>query len=412
MIPSVVNKLFFLFSILAFFVTAEPISMKIIGIGLVVSICLMIIKSIKYKNSLYFVFSLFLLPYCVAPLGYLMGLDKHVIDNVTFVETTSSVFLSTNCLLLFLTSFLLVAHFDVPLKERQCASFLSLKNTQAYTLCIIVAMLCIIFGLSGSTIFESGGYGNGGYEKSSIYEYGIIFIGLALIYSSSKIHRKIVYLICIFFILKDLIYGGRIASVELVLTVFAIRFLNSFSFKQIFITVILGYIFFQFWGFFRSGVSSTGFDIKEADGNAQYVVYASMRIHYMIEHGILTSTDRIVSFVSFLLSSFVPFDYLPDLANLSQYKSSEYYTGGGGLVSTFFYCWAWIPGIIAVAVWIGKSVNKLFHSESIYWKFYGILILTTAPRWFAYYPTQIFKYAVYGALLFFFINKLSYKNSH
>ena len=146
--------------------------------------------------------------------------------------------------------------------------------------------------------------------------------------------------------------------------------------------------------------------MRNADGNAQFVLYASMRIHYMIDYGVLNWSSRLVSFISFLLSSFVPSSYLPDLANLSLYKQSDYYSGGGGLASTFFYCWAWIPGVVAIAVWIGKTINKFFHSKSIYWRFYALLVIITTPRWFAYYPSQIFKYAVYGVILFFVLNNL------
>ena len=407
---SICIRIIFFYSFLSFLV---PIgSMKTTGIGLIMVICTLMIKSLKNQNFPFLIFSLFIISYCIVPLGYLFGTSNHIIDHVTFVETHSTVFVTSQCLLLFLSSFLMVARFDIPPCCRKQKSLMSISNSNGYIISVIIAILCIILGVSGENIFEAGGYGQGTNERSSLYEYGIIFISLSLIYSKTHAQRNLVYLLCICFILKDLIYGGRVSSVMLILAVFMLNFLNKFSFKQVLIAVACGYVFFQFWGYFRSEASSSGFDIKEADGNAQFVIYASMRVHYLIENGILNLSNRIYSFFCFLASSVIPSSYLPDIANLSSYKTSEYYSGGGGLVSSFFYCWGWMPGVVVIAVWIGKVINKFFHTKSIYWKFYSLLLIVTTPRWFAYYPSQIFKYAVYGVLAFYLINKLSKSPIH
>ena len=409
MVKSVFNYILIIYSLCGFFLPLNQPKMAATGIGLIIAAGVLLIKSVRNKNFPFLIFSLFIVTYCVVPLGYLFGRSAHIIEHITMSETQSTVFMSSHCLLTFLSFFLACAKFDVPIEEKNRKKYISISNTDGYYICLFISILCIAFGVSGDNIFETGGYANGGNDRSSLYEYGIIFIALALIYSRKSAQKNFVYLLCVIYIFKDLLYGGRVSSVMLILAVFIIQFLNSFSFKQILIAVAFGYLFFQFWGYYRSGISSVGFEMKEADGNAQFVVYASMRIHYMIDHGILNWQNRLVSFVSFLLSSFVPSSYLPDLANLSLYKQSDYYSGGGGLVSTFFYCWAWIPGIIFIAIWVGKTINKFFHSTSIYWKFYSLLIIITSPRWFAYYPSQIFKYAVYGVISFFILNKVFIK---
>ena len=398
-------KFFLIYSLIAFFIPINALSMLLTAVGLICVAGMLIMRSIKNKNFPFLVFSLFIVTYCIVPLNYLLGLDEHMIDRITFAETKYAVFLSAHCLLTFLSSFLIVAKFDVPMQCRMQSTYMQISNPAGYIICVVLAILCIVFGVTGENIFESGGYAQGDSERSSLYEYGIIFVALSLIYSKSRVQRDIIYVLCAIFMIKDLMYGGRISSIELILAIFMLRYLNSFSFAKVMAFVTLGYIFFQFWGYYRSGMSSSGFDVSEADGNAQYVVYASMRIHYMIEEGVLNWNNRIYSFICFLLSAFVPTSNLPALANLSSYKASEYYTGGGGLVSTFLYCWAWIPGIVVVARWVGKSVTKFFHSQSVYWRFYALLLIITTPRWFAYYPSQLIKYTIYGVLIFYLFNQ-------
>lgn len=398
-------KLVFAYSIIGFFISTNAISMALTAVGLIAVSGLSVIRSARNKNFPLLVFSLFVVTYCIVPFNYLLGIDEHVINNVFFAETKDTVFLSAHCLLTFMSTFLLTARFDVPNYCREQSTYMQINNPAGFSICLVLAIVCVILGTTGENIFESGGYAQGNSERSSLYEYGIIFISLALIYSRSKIQTNMVYALCLFFIIKDLLHGGRISSVMLILAIFMLRYLNRFSFIKVVACVVIGYIFFQFWGYYRSSMSSSGFDVSEADGNAQYVVYASMRIHYMIEEGVLNWNNRIYSFICFLLSAFVPTSNLPALANLSSYKASEYYTGGGGLVSTFLYCWAWIPGIVVVARWVGKSVTKFFHSQSVYWRFYALLLIITTPRWFAYYPSQLIKYTIYGVLIFYLFNQ-------
>lgn len=99
---------------------------------------------------------------------------------------------------------------------------------------------------------------------------------------------------------KGFAVWGRISTVMLLISIFLIRFFNNFKFKHVLLAVAFGYIFFNFWGYFRSGVDSSGFTLSKKDGNASFVFYASMRLHYMIDIGALTLEDRLKSLVYFL----------------------------------------------------------------------------------------------------------------
>lgn len=404
MIKSLVS-LFLIYSLVGFFLPPNHFSMAITGIGLLIVSFLLFQKSITKKNFPFLVFSIFVISYCIEPVWYLFGYSSHIIDRITQAETPSTVYLTAHCLLTFILVILRFVDFSVPQVERFKHKFISIPRGDAFWVVYVIATICMIFGASGDTIFESGGYGQGNTERSSLYEYGIIFLCLSLIYTKKASNTLLVYLLALAFIAKDLLYGGRVTSVMIILAVFMINFLNRYSFKTVLIAAFFGYTFFKFWGVLRGDVNNYDFEMGSRDGNAQFVVYASMRIHYLIDRGLLPIQDRIVSFVSYLLSSIVPASYLPDLYNLAKYKTDDYYSGGGGLVSSYYYCWLWIPGVYFIAYWISKTMNNFFRSKTIYWKFYALLIVITMPRWFSYYPTQIIKFSVIGTLAFYLVNR-------
>ena len=398
------NNIVLCLCIIGFLFPVSKWMMLLISAALI-TICIFMIKdAVTEKNFPLFFISLFMSTYAYVPIVYLWGMENYIISTTLEAESTSTVYMTALCLLTFVTVFYRNIKTEVPIYMKEQEQYLCFKNDKGYWIVVFLSLICIVLGQSGETIFESGGYGQGNTESSSLYEYGIIFISLGLIYASTKKRRRIVYVLCLFFIVKNLMYGGRVASLMLALSVFMIRFMNRFSFKAILGMCIVGYLFLQFWGFYRGHTSADGFQIEE-DGNAAFVYYASMRIHYFIEEGIMSLNDRIWSFCCFVSAVLIPFSKLPDIANLSLYLQDEYYSGGGGLISTFIFCWLSVPGIIIIAFFVGKAFDKFYYSNSIYKKYYALLLIVTVPRWFAYYPINIIKYCVYGMLAFYLINK-------
>lgn len=403
------NNVFFLvmltYALVGFLLPTNILCMYATGLGLIIINAKMIGNSLLKQNFPMFFISIFIMSYCVEPLGYLFGFKQHII-RITTAENTDTVFFASHCLLFFLLFLSTFIKYEVPNDVRLVKQTILVENQLGFWLALSIAFLCVILGVSGKNIFESGGYGRGESARSSVFEYSIIFITCALIYARKSNERFLVYFICFIFVIKDLLYGGRISTVMLLISIFLIRFFNNLKFKHVLLAVAFGYIFLNFWGYFRSGVDSSGFTLSKKDGNASFVFYASMRLHYMIDIGALTLEDRLKSLVYFFMSIFVPSNFLPGLANLSSYKQNLYYSGGGGLISTFSYCWGWAAGVGFFALWVVKVVNSFFYSNSVYWKYYALLVIVSTPRWFAYYPIQIFKFALYGVLIFYILNSL------
>ena len=398
------NNIVLCLCLIGFLFPVSKWMMLLISVALITTFIFMVKDAVTEKNFPLFFISLFMSTYAYVPIVYIWGMEKYIISTTLEAESMNTVYMTALCLLTFVTVFHRNIKTEVPACMKGQKQYLCYRNDKGYWIVVFLSLICIVLGQSGETIFESGGYGQGNMESSSLYEYGIIFISLGLIYASTKKRRWIVYGLCLFFIVKNLMYGGRIPSLMLVLSVFMIRFINRFSFKAILGMCIVGYVFLQFWGYYRGHTSADGFQIEE-DGNAAFVYYASMRIHYFIEEGIMSFGDRIWSFCCFMSAVIMPFSKLPEIANLSLYLQDEYYSGGGGLISTFIFCWLSVPGIILLAFFIGKAFNMFYYSNSIYKKYYALLLMVTVPRWFAYYPINIIKYCMYGMLAFYFINK-------
>ena len=379
----------------------------LVAIGLVYSIIELIIKALRAQNVPLFIIFLFFSFYCFTPVLYLLGNQDYIIENIREAENESTVMMASVCLLTFITVFgrFIKIKFPPDIKSSK-EQLLNIKSKPAFIVTIILSLLCMFLGISGANLYEAGGYGDDIGSRSSAFEYGVIFLSLALVFSSDKGDRTLLYVICLTYILRDLLFGGRVSSFMLVLSIFILRFRNKFSFKQILVFLVIGYIFFQFWGVYRSSLNQADFDISQKDGNASFVFYAAMRIHYLMDIGLLPIEMRVLSLVYFIASIFVPSSYLPPIASLPSYLKDEFYTGGGGLVSTYFYCWLWIPGVIFIAYFVAKQLNQLYNKQSPYRSFYALLILISAPRWFAYYPIQIFKFALYGMIAFWMLSFL------
>lgn len=297
------------------------------------------------------------------------------------------------------------------LKKTVHYSFVGSRNSPIiFWCCYLLSLICILKGKSGETIFQSGGYGASmeSLEVSSLFGYGIITIVLCMIYANSKFKFKCILLLSVFYVIRDLSFGGRIDSIQLILVWFVVYFQFKLKKKSILSLAIIGFMFNSIWEIYRSATSgdlvvllaegSSGLSITT--GNSADVFYASMRLFYMVQEGVLTVSDRILSGLYFLLSIFIPYDKLPPISNLSQYMASIYTTGGGGLCPIFIYMMFGLLGLILCAFFIAKQLSILnsIHPNK-YRYFYAVLLYANTPRWWAYYPIGIIKFCLVGLLM-------------
>lgn len=289
---------------------------------------------------------------------------------------------------------------------------------------LVFLMGCIIvFGRSGTSIFESGGYGSADANVQlagglAIFEYFLVLFPLAYVYSGrKKKHLMILIAISLCFCAKGMLFGGRIEAIQAVLQLF-ILFIDSKTLKlrKVILSMVIPVFAMVFFGFIRSNPNIGFAEILEVIGDnsslSMYtffgnhidVYYSSTRLYAFVEEGILTFGDRLYIFALNILAVVVPYGKLPEAANLAAYRQMEYPAGGGGLASMFFFVFLSYPGVILFASILGVLIRRIISSHQPIVLLYGLMILSTYPRWFAYSPIVFFKMAAYILPVYFIIN--------
>ena len=391
---------------------------KILSISLLTINIYYVILSYKYRQLWLMAMFLFMLSYNYEPIKFFFY-NQDIGGNIASYQNNANVYTVALCNFLF--HIVLGLSISFRFTKKLSEPFILKAPVFIWCFCIIVGLVCILFGKYGESIFAAGGYAQSlqSRESSSLYGYGVIPIAVSLIYSTSRFRRFVVYLLISIYIIKDFAFGGRIDSLILILIIYLIHFRFIMSSKLTVISLLVIYATNTVWEIFRSSVYQNIYDILEATpetvgistSNSGAVYYASMRIIFFIENGILSFSDRIASFIYFLLSCFVPYNYLPPIANLSAYLKDSYYTGGGGLCSVFIFAMGGFIGIIILAKFIGFLLTRLMSyshitSKNKYFFFYIILCIATFPRWYAYYPIALIKFCMVGALFFLITEQL------
>lgn len=274
--------------------------------------------------------------------------------------------------------------------------------------------LIIVFAISGENIFVSGRYGTGEVSKSPLYEYAIILFLLLVLMIDVHSKVQVTLLVVTFFTynIKSLIFGGRIEVLQLCL-LYSYFFFDFFNNQKIKVVVgcLLAFIFMNVVGQIRSNpfllyslndlIFFPDFDVERTNISTQFgdVYQSSLRVIGLLQEGVINTFESTVSFLSVILGSVFPSTVLPEVYNLSVYRRDLYMSGGGGLISAYSFIWLSYLGPIVFGLFIGRSIRGFYLSQSLVVRVYGLLVLVTFPRWFAYYPVALFKMSLIGALL-------------
>lgn len=380
----------------------------------------LIAKSRKIKPlSIFFVFAL---TYQLNLIAFYRDLEDisggyNIFDRLDYYNNTEW----------YHTLFLLcIALFFPLIKERHYfkEKFLPEKSVLFYWITLMFMAYIAVFGVSGGNIFQVGGYGKGSVEGAggtAIFEYFLVLIPLIYFFAGrDKPLRTLASIIIIFFAIKGLALGYRNNVLQLGLMVFAMIDNPRVKYWHIMLLSLIPLYFFLIFGAIRINplilfsdniidvlmepINNFGFNLL---GNQNDIFYASVRLYGFLEEGIISGSDRVVASLSNFLAIVVPYSYLPEIANLAAYKQKTYGSGGGALISMYWYLFAGIPGVIFIGSYIGFIVKKFTTSTNKYFLLYFLLVMSTYPRWFGYNQISLFKISVYGVLYFIFLNLIS-----
>ena len=393
--------LFCFFSFLLAFVYDEMFTSRIGVISLITLNIYMIWYSFKGRDVGLLFFYLFALLYSIVPLGYLFG--GFQIAFLDYCQNPKIVNLVLRDLLLFHA---ILAYFVKPLKADRIV-IPSYRNDFFFIVCLLFFIVCYTQGLTGNNIFEAGGYGGDiAKSKSTLFEYGIIPLSLMLIFSFDNKRLYLSYIAAFLFIFKSLIYGGRIEVIELTICILLVKLQNIWSIKKISLVIIVGAIFMATWGAYRT--LDKGMSLVFSDENASEVYFSSMRIHYLIDKGILSFADRTEALIWYFIGTVIPQSMQPPLGNLQQYLKDVYPSGGGGLAMTYFYAYGGYLAVALLSLFVVKVFNKR-SSKKPAMRIYSMFVVAMIPRWYAYYPVHLIKFCLIGTIIF--IISIKYLNS-
>jgi hypothetical protein len=300
------------------------------------------------------------------------------------------------------------------------------KNSILSFLLFIMCVLILIFGLRGENIFQSGSYANNeNVEKSPIHEYFIIFFLLFRIFMPVNKLSKFIYLsLFSIYIIKTLIYGGRIEVVEISLLVLFIDVIPKYNIKTS--RIIIGLLILFYFNLIINNIRSNPLSLVNGEflqllnpinTNNDFesttqgdVIQSSARMIGLINYEIVDFSFRITSFISYLSSTFFISDIFNATPNLAKFKQDIYQSGGGGLISSYFYFWLSYSGPVIIGLILGSIINCAYINK--YYYLYVFTLLISFPRWVAYNPIFLLKFCLFGVIIFFicrniFFNKLT-----
>lgn len=275
----------------------------------------------------------------------------------------------------------------------------NLRTDLIYYLSLLIFAYLIHTYLSGETLLTA----DYGHDKSKhpLYEYSIIIP--IVIYYFYRVN-KFYYFAVLFFIVKTLIYGGRIEIVQLLL---GLAYINTYGFKQIehkkllvfYLVIFLAFLI----GLIRESVlqnilSGNSF-FSESDniliGFSPDIIYSSIRAIFLFDTLNIDFVDRSYSLIAIFFSSIYYDSKVDSLQQLSLFHKEYYESGGGGLIFSFIFSVGGIVALLLILVLLDLLIRNLHKYKIIY--IFGIFVFAAIPRWLLYNPVILFRFVLYGA---------------
>lgn len=192
-------------------------------------------------------------------------------------------------------------------------------------------------------------------------------------------------------------------------------FENKFKTKWIILTVFLGFFFMSFWSMFRHGFSINTLDLFSLLGirtdrmmvtNQGDVFYTSAAQYAQSINGNWNMSFRISTMLAFFFNIILLPKYQLPVGKLNEILASQSsLVPGGGFGAMYAYIWLDILGVFFLAIFIANSINSIAKTKSEIKKIYGIFLIFTFFRWYAYNLAIIFKMGFWLLLVYQLLKK-------
>lgn len=265
--------------------------------------------------------------------------------------------------------------------------------------CLLVSLICIcIFGF-----VRPENLGSERSDPSALYEYStILFIVAFYFVGDSKFAKSAVLSLLIVYAVQNLIYGGRVTALQLILVAFLFMFNKRTRTSLLIVIVLVGFVFFLGFGMVRTQIWDQGFFsvidgfcLRLSNGLAWDTAYSSWHtsITFIVFGESISGSEHLHYLLSWLASIFLG-GSIPD-SRLPIVTESYYLHFGGGFLPIYAWFYFGIVGIAFAAFAVSAIVYGVNKIEKQVALFKNVLVLDlvylviTVPRWYLYSPSQL-----------------------
>ena len=293
-------------------------------------------------------------------------------------------------------------------------SRLNLKTKNNNLIFILISgILIIMFPISIIISPPSIGATYTGDIKSSIWlEYCIIFIIIGGVFANSR--KKIFFLLIISsaYVLLPLLYGRRLQSIMIILTLFVLFFRNKIKVKYILVFSFCAFVFMRLYASIRVGVdmpiadSILSIDDEGVMGNNQGGVFVCSTTYWgLIQEGVFDLSFRVKSLFGVFSSIFLPASLNLKEAYINfQALTHTAIPGNGGFPSIYLFIWGGYLGVIIGALILNRIIRNKKNSNAIF--IYTVFLFSTFPRWHSYNLLILIKMGFWLLFFYFLFNSI------
>ena len=275
-------------------------------------------------------------------------------------------------------------------------------NSVIYAFCISILLLftALSINLSGTALTIS--YKEVTESRYAFIDYSLVFTLLAYVFAPTVRSKNLLLVVAVLYIMVSLVYGLRLRAIQMLILIFVLYYERRFSPKIVLSASFLGLVLMQLWGELRIGDDAfLQRDYVIVSNQGGVFLNANMYIG-LVRDGYISSSERITTFLGNILSIGYSQSELPEKFNLAKLAGNFFSIPGGGLITGYLYVWGGVFGLLLGVLLISKIYSLMFSSSSNkFFMIYGVIIIATMPRWFAYSPIHFFKMGVWAVGLYF-----------
>lgn len=273
---------------------------------------------------------------------------------------------------------------------------------------LVLLTLLLIFGFGRPT--ESGERGS----PSTFYEYStIVFIVGFYFFGSDKIYKFCSMFLLMLFALQNLLYGGRVTALQLLLLLFIVKYdEKKIPWGKLLPVLVIVLAVFTLVGTMRARVEFTVKNLANSflkSLNGGYVLDTAYSSYYtsltfVKVESFVDVKQRLYMFYLFMLSMFLGGSIVKG-SNLALFTRQFYTHYYGGVLPFFGQFYLGGFGIVLFGFLVSFYINKMkvaTNKSSGLMRCILIYVVATTPRWYLYSPSSLIRGVFLLIIVYYF----------